>query len=161
MYDVLSWLESSALGQLMRGSGPWTYAVVNLTHVLGISALFGAILIIDLRLMGVWRHVSLGAVVDVADPVALSGFTIAVVSGLALLSSNATEYTDNPFLLVKFPAIAVGMVNVLTLRRSRAWRERHRADLSSADRRQLAARGAISLASWLTAVAAGRMIGYW
>jgi len=49
-------MYASALGHFMRESGPWTYAIVNLAHILGIAALFGAVLIIDLRLLGVWRR---------------------------------------------------------------------------------------------------------
>jgi hypothetical protein len=36
-----------------------------------------------------------------------------------------------------------------------------RREPTPADRRTLAIGGAISLAAWLTAVGAGRMIGYW
>jgi hypothetical protein len=34
-------------------------------------------------------------------------------------------------------------------------------DPSDRERRQLAVAGGVSLLSWLTAVAAGRLIGYW
>ena len=53
MHDLLSWAEASALGHLMRESGAWTYAVVNLAHILGIATLFGSVLVLDLRLLGV------------------------------------------------------------------------------------------------------------
>ncbi len=32
---------------------------MNLVHILGISSLFGSVLVLDLRLLGVWRHVPL------------------------------------------------------------------------------------------------------
>lgn len=161
MYGFLSWMESSALGHFMRESGPWTYALVNLAHILGIAALFGAVLILDLRLLGLWRRVPLAAVTSVAAPVAAFGFAIAATAGIGLISANATEYSGNPFLLVKFPAIALGLINAIAVRRTRAWREHVHRDLSSAERRQLAVMGTISLCSWLTAITAGRMIGYW
>ena len=161
MSDVLSWMQASALGHAMRESGPWTYALVNLAHILGIGALFGAVLIIDLRLLGAWRRTPLAPLAEVAAPVAAAGFVLAAVSGIGLLASNATEYVGNPFLLVKFPAIAVGVVNVLVLRRSAAWHARGAADLTRSQQRRLTIMGGVSLASWLTAIAAGRMIGYW
>jgi hypothetical protein len=145
----------------MRESGPWTYAIVNLTHLLGISSLFGAILVMDLRLLGCWRRVPLAPVAAATTPVGMAGFAVAVSSGIALLSANATEYIGNPFLLIKFPAIALGFLNVALLMRSRAWRARAERELSRAETRQLAIMGGVSLCSWLTAVAAGRMIGYW
>ena len=68
MREALVWLEQSALGELMRTSSLWTYPVVNLLHIFGIAALFGAATIIDLRLLGVWRRVPLAAISDAAVP---------------------------------------------------------------------------------------------
>jgi hypothetical protein len=157
----LAWMESSTLGHAMRESGPWTYPIVNLAHILGIAALFGAVLLIDLRLLGAWRRTPLAAIADAAAPVAAGGFILAVTAGLGLLASNATEYRGNPFFLIKFPAIAVGLVNAAVLSRSSGWRARGHREPDPAERRHLAWMAALSLASWLTAIAAGRMIGYW
>ena len=159
-YAFLSWMEQSALGHFMRDAGLWIYPFVNLFHILGIASLFGAALIIDLRLLGVWRTVPLVAITDPAVPVARAGFVVAAITGVGLLATKATEYYGNPFLLIKFPAIALGLLNVAVLSRSSAWKARAR-DLSETERRQLALMGGISLACWLTAVTAGRLIGYW
>ena len=161
MHDALAWLQSSALGMFMRDSGPWTYPVVNLIHILGIATLFGAVLILDLRLLGVWRRAPLPAITAAAAPVAMAGFTVAAASGACLLAANALEYEDNPILLVKFSAIGLGLVNAVALRRTAAWRAHATRDLSHSEARRLAFMGGLSLLSWLTAVAAGRMIGYW
>jgi hypothetical protein len=159
--DLLVWLQASGLGRAMRESGPWTYAVVNLIHILGIGTLFGSVVILDLRLLGVWRRVPLAHVADVAAPTAAAGFAVAATSGVCMLTANATDYVGNPFFLVKFPAIAIGFVNAVMVRRSAAWKHRHADELSAAERRRLAWMGGASLACWLTAVGAGRMIGYW
>lgn len=145
----------------MRDSGVWTYGVVNLVHILGVASLFGAVLILDLRLLGVWRKVSLSAISEATAPVAAAGFAIAVMSGICMLSTNATEYAGNPFLYIKFPAIGAGFLNALILNRQTAWRQRKTREFSSSEERRLAVMGGISLASWLTAISAGRMIGYW
>jgi hypothetical protein len=159
--DVLAWIQLSALGVFMRGSGPWTYAIVNLVHILGVATLFGSILLLDLHLIGVWRRGPLGALARTAVPVGKAGFVVAAASGICLLSSNATEYVDNLFFLVKFPAIAVGLFNVWLIGRTAAWRALGEREPAPGERRLLAVLGALSLASWLTAVSAGRMIGYW
>ena len=159
--DFLAWMETSTLGHFMRESGPWTYGIVNLFHILGVASLFGSILIIDLRLLGVWRRTPLAALADAAAPVAAIGFAVAATTGVGLLATKATEYIDNPFFYIKFPAIAVGLLNALALNLSPAWRARHTRALSPAEDRRLAVMGGLSLASWLTAITAGRMIGYW
>jgi hypothetical protein len=157
----MAWLEGSALGHAMRDSGVWTYALVNLTHILGVATLFGSILILDLRLLGLWKHIPLGALSRPTVAMAGIGLAVAVLSGSGLLATKATEYVGNPFLAIKFPAIALGLLNVLLLHRSAAWRAHRLRALSAREESHLRAMGGTSLVCWLTAVSAGRMIGYW
>jgi hypothetical protein len=159
--DVLVWIEGTGLGHFMRESGPWTYAVVNLSHILGVATLFGSVLVLDLRLLGCWRRIPIFTLASATTPVATIGFGIAALTGTALLATKATDYLNNPFFDIKFPAIALGLINVLILNLSPAWRARGTRELSRAENRQLAVMGGISIACWLTAVSAGRMIGYW
>ena len=157
----MAWLEGSSLGHAMRSSGVWTYGIVNLIHILGISALFGSVLVLDLRLLGAWRSVPLVTVASTTVPIARVGFAVAATSGVGLLATKATEYIGNPFLLIKFPAIAIALVNVMVIAQLPGWKARAVKDPSDRERWQLAIAGGISLISWLTAVSAGRMIGYW
>jgi hypothetical protein len=157
----MAWLEGSALGHAMRDTGVWTYAVVNLTHILGVAVLFGSVLILDLRLVGFWKQIPLGALSKPAVTLAAAGFAVAALSGSGLLATKATEYVGNPFLYIKFPAIALGLINVLLIHRSHAWKAHSMRQLSQAEQSRLAAMGGTSLVCWLTAISAGRMIGYW
>ena len=161
MADLLAWLEGSPLGHAMRNAGVWSYGIVNLTHILGVSSLFGAVLVLDLRLLGLWRSVPLGSIARPTVPIATIGFIVAATSGLCLISTNGSEYVGNPFLLIKFPAIFVGLLNVAVLSRLPAWKARDARALSTGEQRQLSVFGGISLLSWLTAIGAGRLIGYW
>ena len=161
MYEFMAWLEGSALGHLMRESGVWTYGCVNLIHILGVASLFGAVLVLDLRLLGLWRKVALPAISEPVVPVAATGFTIAVISGVCLLATKATEYVGNPFIYIKFPAIGLGLLNVVALNSLSAWKQHKVRELSSREQSKLALIGGISLSCWLTAIGAGRMIGYW
>jgi hypothetical protein len=161
LHDFMAWLQASTLGHAMRESGVWTYGVVNLIHILGIATLFGAVLVLDLRLLGVWRNVTLRAISKPTVPVATTGFVIAAVSGVCLLATKATDYIGNPFLYIKFPAIGLGILNVVALSCLPAWKQHKNRALSSREQNTLALFGGISLACWLTAISAGRMIGYW
>ena len=82
----------------MRNAGVWTYGIVNLTHILGVSSLFGAVLVLDLRLLGLWRSVPLASIARPTVPIATTGFIVAATSGLCLISTNGSEYIGNPFL---------------------------------------------------------------
>ena len=145
----------------MRNAGVWTYGIVNLTHILGVSSLFGSVLVLDLRLIGLWRRVPLGAIARPTVPIATAGFIVAATSGVCLITTNGSEYVGNPFLLIKFPAIFLGVVNVAILSRLPAWKARETREVTESEQRVLSVFGAISLLSWLTAIGAGRLIGYW
>src|ERR1035438_4582445 len=151
----MAWIEGSALGHLMRASGVWTYGCVNLVHILGVASLFGAVLVLDLRLLGLWRNVPLPAISESAVPVAATGFVIAVLSGVCLLATQATEYVGNPFLYIKFPAIGLGLLNVVVLNSFPAWKQRKSREPSPREWSTLAWVGGISLFCWLTAISAG------
>src|SRR5882724_9447184 len=119
----MAWLQGSAVGHAMRESGVWIYGIVNLIHILGVASFFGAVLVLDLRLLGLWRKVGLPAVSEPAVPVATMGLVVAVISGVCLLATKATEYVGNPFIYIKFPAIGVGILNVVALNSLSAWKQ--------------------------------------
>ncbi len=159
--DFLLWIEGSVLGNLIRDSGVWTYGAINLTHIIGIATLFGSIVVLDLRLLGWRRDVELSRLASVITPVAATGFSIAIASGICLLATNGSDYVGNPFLPVKFFAIALGLGNIFVLSRLSGWQAKDTRELIPRERMHLSLAGGASLLCWLTAVGAGRMIGYW
>lgn len=158
MADIAVWLEASLVARSLRGGGPWLYPLVNLAHVLGIAVLVGAIVVLDLRLIGVWPDMPVATLARATVPVAGAGLAVAFVTGPALLTVRATEYAENPFLWAKFGAVAVALANLGALHGSAAWRS---GDDRGGSRRRLALAGAVSLAAWFGAASAGRMIAYW
>ena len=53
--------------------GVWSYGVFNLGHILGISLLFGSIVVLDLRLLGLWRGIGLSTIATPVVPLAALG----------------------------------------------------------------------------------------
>src|SRR5262245_38981619 len=101
----------------MRTSGVWAYGVVNLAHILGVATLFGGVLVLDLRLLGLWGQVPLSVLEKPAVTLASCGFALAIASGVCLVTTNATEYLGNPFVPIKFAAIGLGLLNVIAVQR--------------------------------------------
>jgi hypothetical protein len=161
MFELLGWLENSALGEAIRNSGVWTYGLLNLGHVLGICLLLGSVILLDLRLLGAWRAMPLAVVARPIMALSIAGFSLAVATGVCMITTNASEYYGNPFLLLKFPAIGLGLINAAVVSFLPAWRAIGVRELSNTESRQLAVAGAVSLVCWLSALAGGRMIGYW
>jgi len=145
----------------MRETGVWTYGIVNLGHILGIAMLFGAILLLDLRMLGAWRALPLAALSRASVTAAAIGFALAVLTGIPMLATKAGDYIGNPFLFIKFPAIALALLNVVVLHRSVAWQAHRTRTLTMREQNRLAVHAALSIGLWLTVITAGRMIGYW
>ncbi len=162
LYEAMAWLEASPLAEMLRGLGVWTYGIINLAHILGISVLFGGILVLDLRLLGAWRSIPAAGIAGPTVPLAACGFLLAAASGIMMLTFNTTEYHGNPFFYIKFPVIVLGLVNVALVSRTQAWRRLRAGEAPDpADRIVLAVAGSASLLTWLTVIACGRLIGYW
>lgn len=141
-------LEATSVATALRISR-WAYPIVNVVHVLGLAALFGAILVLDLRLLGLWRTVPARGLAGLAVAVAATGLGVAAVSGALLFSVQALDYAAMPVFQVKIAAVAVGVANAAGMRAT---------GLSDRLPRTTAL---VSLAAWTTAIVAGRLIGYW
>jgi len=162
MFELMEWLEASALSEFLRGLDVWAYGLINLVHILGISTLFGAVLLLDLRLLGLWRSIPVQNLIRPAVPLAAIGFTLAATSGSLMFSFNTTNYYGNPFLYIKLPVIVVALVNVAIIQRLAAWRRAAAGKPAEpGDQSVLAICGSLSLLTWTTVVTCGRMIGYW
>jgi len=144
---LAEWGPAAAL----RGSR-WGYAAVNTAHVLGIAVLVGAVLPMDLRLMGAWRGVDRAALVRVLAPVAAAGLALAGAAGFMLFAVRPGEYAAMPLFLAKLGLVVLGAGSAIALH------VRHGARLERAGRLEWA--GALSLTCWLGALVAGRMIAY-
>ncbi len=153
MEALIASLEAMGWAQALRTSR-WGYAAVSTAHVLGLAVLFGAILPLDLRLLGFRRFVAHEVLTRVLAPVAALGLVIAIASGVALLAVRATEYAALGVMQVKLALVAAGTVSAIVAH------VRHGPTLAGAPPRQLALHGAISLACWLAALVCGRMIAF-
>lgn len=147
-------LEASSLGVLMRES-PWLYPVVNLVHLAGLVLLLGALLFLDLRLLGAARRLPLVPLYDWLTGFALAGLLIQLLSGLALFAADATPLLANPLLRLKLLLILLGIVNALLFRLCFATHLRGNR-LPPPARLQ----AGLSLGLWISVMCAGRLLAY-
>jgi hypothetical protein len=156
--EVLAAVESLPLVAALRNSR-WTYAAVNAGHIAGIALLFGAIVPLDLRLMGWRRSVPIATLSRVLVPIAATGLLLAVTAGALLFSIRAREYAGMTLFQIKLFLVLCGIANALLLRRAMAW-EMHQAVTDAMPPPRLRAAGALSIALWLSAIACGRLLAF-
>lgn len=89
------------------------YPVVNAAHVAAIGALFTSVLLMDLSALGAIRAAPRGELVALLRRVAFVAFALAVLTGLALFSVQATRYAETPAFLLKLALIGLAILNFL------------------------------------------------
>lgn len=142
--EALVALHGSDFAQFARGS-TWFYPAMASLHLLGAATLFGSIALLDLRLMGVARGLSIDALEPLAVRMALAGAAICVLSGAPMFAAGAVGLAKNPAFLLKIACVVAAGINA-GLRRAR-W---------AADARH----GAVSLACWIVVLIAGSLSAY-
>ncbi|WP_111495641.1 hypothetical protein [Marinobacter bohaiensis] len=159
MESLLTALEQLPAVAALRQS-TWMYPLVNTGHILGVALLVGAIVPLDIRLLGGWRRFPLMPFLHVLRRVAAAGLALAVVCGLLLFAARASEYAAAYLFQLKLGLIGLGGANVAVVQRLLA---RHAvADLPLEATLPVGIRlGAVlSLLAWLGALLCGRLLGY-
>lgn len=153
MEAFLAGLEATAPAQYLRASR-WGYAAVSGAHIFGIALLIGAILPLNLRLLGLWSSIPRANLLRVLVPVAATGLVLAAVTGSFLFSVRAQEYAAIGYFQVKLFLVIVGLLSALVVHRA------YGLTLEGASERRLRFHALLSLGSWLGALACGRMIAF-
>jgi hypothetical protein len=154
-------LQGSALGQTVR-SAAYVYPGLEAVHILGIGLLIGPAFTFDIRLTGVAHRVlSVTTAARYLLPVSHVGFGFAIVAitGIALLSAQATMVAAAAAAPWKFGLLFLACLNVLVFhagiyRRVDAW--------GDAAVTPVAARVAagVWLIAWTGIIFAGRFLAY-
>jgi hypothetical protein len=155
---LLRALEQSTPGHAMR-TWTWLYPAVNTAHLLGIGLLFGSIVIWDLRLLGLGRHIAVSRLARHLLPFTLLGFATAALSGFGLFLTEPAAIWPNPMFRAKLAIIALAGLNAAAFhlgvyRFVAEWD----ASVSPPIRARLA--GGLSLVLWSGAIVCGRFIAY-
>jgi len=152
----LTWLETLPAAEAFAASRH-AYPLVNALHIIGLGSLFGAILALDLRLLGLFRAIPARPLAIALPRVAGAGLALAMATGLLLFSVDPHEYAANRAFVIKVSLVATGAIHALWVHRSRAWAAlRKRGTIEPA----LKISAGVSLAIWTGAILAGRWIAF-
>lgn len=155
MDPFFAWLESTALSTFLRESPSlWVFPFVLILHTWGLAFLVGAHVLLDVRVLGFGAGVP-PASLDRYAVVMWAGFWVNAVSGVLLLVAYPTKALTNPIFYAKLLLIAVALAIGQHLR-ARVRAAAGHAALPDGTR-MLAA---LSLACWVAAIFAGRLLAY-
>ena len=157
--EWLAALEATELARTLRGS-VWAYPLVNTGHIAGIALLVGAVIPLDLRLLGVWRSVPLEPLWRVLTRCAGVGLLLAAVFGSLLFITRATEYAASSLFVAKMVVVAMATINALSLLLMSPGGESRAIDGFDPPPRRLRLAALTSLVAWFVALTLGRLVGY-
>jgi hypothetical protein len=160
LFTFCQWLENTSMGTAVRESG-WLFPTIETGHLFGIISLVASTSILDLRLLGlILQRNSVSKLAARCLGWAWGGFTVQVVTGFLLFSSEATKMYGSRVFQIKMLLILLAGVNalvfhVLAFRKVAKWDDAPVTPLSA----RFA--GGISILLWFGIVAAGRWISYY
>jgi hypothetical protein len=155
---TLQALEALPLAESIRRS-LYLFPTLEAIHVIALALVFGTILVVDLRILGIasterpFSRVS-GEMLKWT----WAAFALAALTGSLMFITNARVYWDNTFFRVKMLLILLAGINMLvfqtTVARSRVWdREPRAPGLGRVC-------GVISMTVWVLVIGMGRTIGF-
>lgn len=151
------WLHATAPSQWVR-YWPWTWAICETLHFIGLSLLVGIVGMLDLRLMGFLKKIPLQELKRML-PYGIGGFVINLITGVIFIVGAPEQYVLNIAFWMKMLFLVISGLNVLYFETTQG----HRALTMGPDESMPASfkiTGAISLFSWLMVLYWGRMLPF-
>lgn len=153
LLPFFEWCESTGLGLMIRES-VWVFPVIEAVHLLGLSLLGGALLIVDLRLLGAGlTHTPAALLARQVRPWLIAGVVLMVATGVPLFLSEAVKCYYSQAFWVKILTLPLAVVFTFAVRQRIA-------EAEATSRRTAALTGAASIALWFVVAAGGRWIGF-
>ena len=152
---MLEWLESTQFSALVR-SELWGWPVALTLHALGTAVVIGFVLIIGLRLLGLFELIPYSSL-NRLFPVIWAGLALQLLSGFTLWMTKPTQYVADVAFLLKILLVVVGTILTVSLygtvmREAASWD----AKKAVSSRAFVAA----TLIVWCGALVAGRLTAY-
>lgn len=152
----LSWLQQTALAHYVQESA-WGYPIVLSAHAVGMAILAGIVLMIDFRVLGFGRALPLRYFSGLTK-LALGGFVLNLLSGIALFVADAAEHATNIAFITKIVLLIIGGVLMVLL--SRRVFTAHGVDAVAMETDSARLIAGLSVVAWIGVIVAGRLIAY-
>ena len=140
-------LEGVWLAQAMKYS-TWLYPTVETVHIWGMGMLFGSVVLMDLRVLGLGKALDYSALSRLGIAVSVLGFSLAVITGSMLFITHAADLIASRLFILKMSLIFLLITNAVLLRM--------RAEINPVTKAQ----AVISLVGWASVIGLGRWLAY-
>lgn len=150
-----AWCEATWIGAGIRESR-WLFPLIEAIHLLGLAALGGAVVAVNLSLLGLgFGRQSAANVWHETRPWLVGSVTVMLGTGLPMFLSEAVKLYFHGAFWIKMSALALALLFTATVQRRTALGN---PACIPASRSRLV--GGVSLLLWLAVGASGRWIGF-
>jgi hypothetical protein len=154
LLPFMKWCDETTLGTAIRGT-TWAFPLIETIHILALAVLFGSILLIDFRLLGIAvRTIAVSRLQKELNRFINWSLVIILLTGVLLFLSEALKAYANAAFFPKIILIVLAVVYHYTIHAKAAASE-----LPAGPPWGKAA-GLISLLLWFGVGVAGRAIGF-
>jgi hypothetical protein len=117
LLSYFQWCEQSALGDAIRNS-LWLFPFIEAFHLVGLGVTAGAVLMVDLRLLGLGlRDHPVSQIAKDTQPWLLGSLTMMFASGIPLFVSEATKCYYSFAFWVKMVSLFLVIIFTFTIKR--------------------------------------------
>ena len=92
-------------------SHPIAYPALVVVHIVGIALLVGSLFLLELRVWGLGAELPIRPLAKLALSVTVTGFSMAVVSGVLMFMGNPAELLSNRAFLIKLALVHLAGLN--------------------------------------------------
>ena len=152
MWTFLAQLAADSSLNTLIANTYWLWPVLEITHFIGLSLLFGGLLMVDLRMLGLFASIEQGKVYRLL-PLVIIGFALNLITGVLFFFGDPARYSINIAFKIKMTLVLVAGINALIY---------HYVIQPSPDKAPQLQRlsAGISLLAWLGVLLFGRLIPY-
>jgi hypothetical protein len=155
LWEFAKWSEATSLGVAVRNS-QYAFPIIEFFHLAALAFIGGAILIVDMRLLGLGlRKTPVADLARDAQPWVTGSLIVMILSGVALYCSEATKCYMSAAFWIKISALIVVVIFTYTVRRNIALADEHR--VSAGAQKAVAI---VSVSLWFAVAWGGRWIGF-
>ena len=155
LLPFFEWCENVGVGQAIRISD-WLFPVIEGFHLLGLCVIGGAILVVDMRLLGLGlRRQPIAELASDARPFVIGSLAVMLVTGLLLFSSEAVKCYYSFAFWFKMTSLTLAIIFTFTVRQRVTLADEGR--IGPIKARIVAL---VSLALWSSVGWGGRWIGF-
>ena len=151
-------IEALPIARMMRES-LWAYPIVETIHIVGFVILVGSVVMFDLRVLGLSKHLSVRGLSRHLLPWSVAALALIVPTGFLMFTAHATDFLVNGTFQLKMGLLMAAGINAVMFRTGPYQSVAH---WDVGTRAPLAAQASVaaSIVLWIAIISCGRLLAY-